>query len=506
MKRIKNMLHIVWFKRDLRITDHAPLVNAARQGAILPLYILEPDLWKQPDLSHRQYMFLSESVYELKMMLQEKLIIKIGDAVSILKALHEKYHNITLWSHQETWNMWSYQRDKAVKKYCRMHDITWHEMPQFGVKRILKNRDDWADIWHDIMLDHMIPTPETMILQNEETEIMPPPETLGLADDKCYMRQIGGRRRGLRALKTFLHDRGEGYTKEMSSPVTAFTACSRLSPHIAFGTVSLREIFQTSLLRQKQIYDMPPAMRGKWDSALRSFLGRLRWHCHFIQKLEDDPDLEFKNMHYGYDGIRENDFNEVYFTAWKTGHTGYPMIDAAMRALIAHGWINFRMRAMLVSFASYHLWLDWRRTAPYLASLFTDYEPGIHYMQFQMQSGTTGMNAIRVYNPTKQGKDQDPEGHFIRQWVPELKHIEGDLIFTPWEDPALIGDYPLPIIDEKSARKAASDKIYAVRKGEDHKQESKRVFQKHGSRKKRTKPKQIRKTKNKNDNQPELPL
>ena len=96
--------------------------------------------------------------------------------------------------------------------------------------------------------------------------------------------------------------------------------------------------------------------------ALTGFSGRLRWHCHFMQKLESEPAIEFHNFARAYDGLREGEFNEAYFDAWRLGMTGYPMVDACMRSLVATGWLNFRMRAMLVSFASYHLWLHWRQT------------------------------------------------------------------------------------------------------------------------------------------------
>lgn len=175
--------------------------------------------------------------------------------------------------------------------------------------------------------------------------------------------------------------------------------------------------------------------------------------------------------------------NDAYLTAWQQGQTGYPMVDACMRSLIATGWLNFRMRAMLMSFASYHLWLHWRLPALHLARQFTDYEPGIHYAQAQMQSGTTGINTIRIYNPIKQSLDQDPNGVFIKRWVPELRDVPIGFIHQPWHFPDKMNGYPLPIVDEKAARQAASAKLYALRKPRQHALAAQRIVDKHGSRK-----------------------
>jgi deoxyribodipyrimidine photo-lyase len=505
-------VQIVWFKRDLRLADHTALTQALGTGdAVLPLYILEPALWRQPDMSRRQYLFLAESLRELARALAQQgcpLVIRSGDAVQVLEGLRQQFPVQGLWSHQETWNGWTYARDGQVRAWTRQHGIPWSEPPQNGVVRRLKNRDGWAARWYRQMAAPILPTPAALRpLPDICGDVLPPPQTLGLADDGCTERQAGGRAAGRRLLDSFLQQRGVHYAWEMSSPVQAFEACSRLSPHLAFGTLSLREVFQATEQRVQELRGLSTEARGPWGGSLRSFSGRLRWHCHFMQKLEDAPRIEFENFHSAYNGLREPHFRADFFEAWKAGRTGYPMIDACMRALTATGWLNFRMRAMLMSFASYHLWLHWREPALHLAQLFTDYEPGIHYSQAQMQSGTTGINAIRIYNPIKQGLDQDPSGVFIRRWIPELRDMPPALLHTPWVRPDVCGGYPQRIVAEKIARQSAARRVYEQRKSQYHAAEAQAIVEKHGSRKAGLPQHPLKKQrKTASPQQPELPL
>lgn len=479
-------MQVVWFKRDLRIEDHSVLVEASKHGPILFLYILEPKLWQQPDLSFRHYQFLMECLSELNQALQKHghhLVIKVGCAINVLAEIHRRHKIKILWSHQETWNGWTYSRDKEVKIWTKANNILWHELVQNGVIRCLSQRDGWAARWYAQMKKPILPFPRKLSTVHESSDELPSATKIGLIDDRCLLRQKGGRDEGLKLLDSFLYSRGESYTRDMSSPVTAFGSCSRLSAHLAFGTLSMREVFSATEQRSYEIKMMPPGTREKWPSAIRSFSGRLRWHCHFIQKLEDEPHIEFENMHSAFNSLRENDFNDEYFQAWKTGLTGYPMIDACMRALTTTGWLNFRMRAMLASFASNHLWLHWRKPSLHLARLFTDYEPGIHYSQMQMQSGTTGINSIRIYNPIKQGIDHDPQGVFIRRWIPELADMPPAFIHTPWNHASRLNGYPTPIVNEKLMRTIAAEKLYGLRDQDDYYFEAKQIVARHGSRK-----------------------
>ena len=160
---------------------------------------------------------------------------------------------------------------------------------------------------------------------------------------------------------------------------------------------------------------------------------------------------------------------------------------------------------MLTAVASYHLWLDWRATGEHLARNFTDYEPGIHWPQMQMQSGTTGINTIRIYNPVKQGYDQDPTGTFTRRWVPELVEVEDKFLQEPWKSEGavkILGTrYPMPMVDHLSAAKEAREKIWAVRKRTNFKSQAKAISDKHGSRRSGIKMREQRPKKTQDDRQ-----
>ncbi len=355
---------MVWFKRDLRLVDHRPLYEASQHGTVLPLYIVEPELWQQPDTSLRQWRFIRQSLVELDRALRQAsdeglggLVVRVGDAVEVLSQIHAEYGIAHLWAHQEVGNAWTFARDRAVRRWVRQQGIPFTEFPQDGIIRGLKTREGWKEHWESVMAEPLVPPPKALSLADVPSEPLPMVPNSQMDDDPCPNAQPGGRSQGLKLLRSFLNERVRRYPRGLSSPLTAESACSRLSPHLAYGTLSLREVVQATRRRLAQLQSDP--QKAGMARALSAFESRLAWRSHFIQRLESLPSIEFENMHPALNGMRE-EVNPVLFSAWAEGRTGYPFVDACMRMLYNTGWINFRMRAMLASFACYVLWLPWR--------------------------------------------------------------------------------------------------------------------------------------------------
>ncbi|MGD9255144.1 MAG: FAD-binding domain-containing protein [Chromatiales bacterium] len=491
------MIQVVWFKRDLRVHDNEALTRAAEQGPVLPLYIVEPDLWRQPDSSSRHWTFCRESLLSLREALADlgqPLVIRQGPAVTVLREMVRSEIVGAVWSHSETGNGWSFARDKAVAAMLAEEGIPWYQPAQHGVVRGYCDRDAWSKQWERMMARERFRSPWLIPLRRIDPGTLPGLPFEDYLENASPDRQAGGRKAAIDALDSFLEDRGSRYHMEMSSPLTAGISCSRISSHLAFGTLSMREAVHATRRRRASVKQLPPQVRGSWPRALSAFEGRLHWHCHFMQKLESEPRIEFENMQRSMNGLREQETDLHRLESWMRGETGWPLVDACMRALRHTGWLNFRMRAMLVSVASYQLWLHWRLPSLHLARLFTDYEPGIHYSQVQMQSGTTGINSLRIYNPVKQSMEQDPNGDFIKHWLPELEGVKSAWIHAPWLMPdseqkasgvIIDSTYPSPLVDHEAAARHARSRMLQARRQQNARHESREILERHGSRRRR---------------------
>ena len=480
----KQKINIVWLKRDIRTQDHLPLRQAELSGIpYLIIYCFEPTLISYPDTSVRHLQFIYNSLISTNNKLADydrHIDICYAESSIIFSDLIRVYDVQQVFSYKESGTEITWHRDRIMSKLLRQHQVRWNQYNKDGVIRGIKNRQNWDKNWYVVMSKppiHNAYTHDNSKLQSH-TEFPLPEDLLEQLVSYPKQYQPAGEENAWKYLRSFTYDRGRNYHRHISKPTESRLSCGRISPYLAWGNISVKQAYQHIKTHKHYVSN---------KRAFTGIMTRLKWHCHFIQKFEVECRYETACINRGYEDLGFTN-DDTYLTAWKKGLTGYPLVDACMRCLTHTGWINFRMRAMLVSFLCYHLDQDWRRGVYHIAQLFLDYEPGIHYPQFQMQAGTTGVNTVRIYNVVKQSQDHDIEGVFIKKWVPELRNVPKEFIHEPWTmtymDQKLLGvtlgeDYPMPIVDLQTSARAAREKIYGHRKDSKVRKERVRILETH---------------------------
>lgn len=481
----KPKIHVVWLKRDLRLQDNEAIFNALKTGErILLLYSFEPLLMDDSHYSDRHWNFIKESLVDLNISLKpynSKVLIVQSDIIATINQLLNNYKINAVYSHQETGIRVTYERDKTFKRFCKNNLITWHENINNGVRRGLKNRENWTELcnaFYEIEPLKFNPKNGQLLTITDIEALEKYFNIPNLQTDASAPFQKGGRTLGLRYLSSFFENRYANYMLHISKPNLSRSSCSRISPYIAWGNLSIREVYH-------EAYHLKATSKHKKD--LEAFMSRLRWQSHFVQKFEMEHIMEEASINKGFHKLKKN-ISKTYKKAWETGTTGYPLIDACMRCLNETGYLNFRMRALVVSFFTHNLWQPWQEATTHLSQMFLDFEPGIHFPQLQMQAGETGTNMLRIYNPIKNSLEHDPEAKFIKKWVPELASLDTPFAHQPYLMTELeqefynfkLGiNYPHPIVDLESTRKKASDTLWNLRKDKKVMEESKRILNRH---------------------------
>ncbi|WP_333815419.1 FAD-binding domain-containing protein [Tabrizicola sp.] len=432
---------LVWFRRDLRVHDHPALTLAAGIGPVLPVYVVDPELWSQPDTSARQWAFVAESLAGLREDLAglgAPLVLRVGDALQVLAGLCRRHGISRIVSHEEPGTSWTQARDRRVAAWASDAGISWTELPQPGA---------------GCAACPALPAPALRGIAGAEPGLIPSARALRLAADPCPHRQLGGRARGLELLDSFLTQRGESYRTAQASPLATERASSRLSPHLAHGTLSLREVMQATAARQAA----RPGRR--WGGSLARFQTSLAARERGIAAPNAERADPFTLAH-----AQPDPFDPARLAAWSNGETGLPFLDACLRYLRATGWLNARLRAMLVSVACGPLSLEEQAVGAHLARMFTDYDPALHWPQ--VQAGALG-SSPRLWNPVRLGRELDPEGAFTRAWLPELAPVPDALLHDPWRWPEarrrLAHRYPEPVVDLQSAEREARARLRQAR-------------------------------------------
>ena len=471
------MTQLVWFRNDLRIADNPALAVACKESdktggdtGVRACFILTPAQWQEHDWSPARVQFviahanaLAQELAKLGIPLSFIEAERFSDSITALEA-HCREHGVRQLHFNEEYGVNERKRDKAVKHRFDELSITtrkYRDQTVAPVGEILTGQGEPYSVftpfsrrwrtWIDETQPTLYPAPKARgkAIQPERIKNIPegfedaPPALVETGEDAAHSQ-----------LERFLSEHGGAYKEQRDFP--ALDGTSQLSPYRANGILSGRQC----LIAGRQAQGM-----GGNQEGLVTWINEIAWRDFYIHTLYHSPRV---SMHRAFkpetEALKWNDPGE-HFEAWKSGNTGIPLVDAAMRQLNQTGWMHNRLRMVTAMFLTKNLFIDWRLGEAYFMSKLVDgfLASNNGGWQWSASTGTDAAPYFRVFNPVTQSERFDPKGEFIREWVPELAKLNNKRIHDPSKGGVIPGGYPRPIVDLKESRKEAIAKFKALK-------------------------------------------
>lgn len=458
-----------WFRNDLRLHDNTALLEGmSRCDEWLPVFVVDPKLSLSATANQRRGRFMFDCLAHLARDLEGRgvpLIVLTGEPEVVLPLLMNQAGAELLTFNQNP-TPFAQARDQRVHQAVTRNGgevITKQDHLVFGSSEIrtaaggpysvyTPYRRTWWRCWENAP---RLPQPTGRLkppIPGFTADTLPWPEKTGLQIENRYF-PTGGEKAGKLRLANFLNLTVGNYAEDRDRPDLDGT--SRLSPYLRFGAVSVREC----VLRAK----MASATNSELRDGVNKWLDELVWREFYSSILEEHPRVMKGNFRREYDTLEWNNDPEL-FAAWCEGRTGYPIVDAGMRQLRATGWMHNRVRMIVASFLTKDLLIDWRMGERFFFEHLIDGDPASNNggWQWAASTGTDAQPYFRIFNPTLQGKRWDPDGVYIRKWIPELRNVPTREIHAPTHSP-LLNTYPAPIVDHASQRIIALDRYKRAR-------------------------------------------
>lgn len=471
---------LVWFRRDLRHTDHAALYHALRQHPrVYCLFIFDSDILDAlPDRHDRRVDFIQRSVAELEAALRTHgggLLVRHGRPAEIVPALAQQLGVAAVYANRD-YEPAAKTRDAAVAAALRSHGIAWHNPKDqviFDGDEVLTQTGKpytvftpYKKCWLKTLTPFHLRSYPTLKYADRLT---PPPAALdqglptlaqlGFAATDLDTLGVQAGMSGAEARWADFIERMEKYDRLRDYP--AVKGVSYLAPHLRFGTISIREL-----------------ARLAWErggAGAETWLSELVWRDFYFMIFDRFPHADGRAFRPEYDALVWDDAPEL-LAAWQQGRTGYPIVDAAMRQLLSSGYMHNRLRMVTAAFLVKDLGIDWRLGEAWFARHLLDFDLAANNGGWQW-SASTGCDAqpwFRIFNPVTQSEKFDPEGRFIRRYVPELAQLSNKGIHAPWTlTPAQLtaagvrlGEtYPAPVVDHATARQRTLARYERIKAG-----------------------------------------